>query len=361
MPQRAADSCNGFESDHLGAAARHKEFKMDFKMKWPGSTPAKPQPSPAAAPAPAPAAGTGFGVAPGAPATAGDVIKETTTASFMKDVIETSKQVPVLVDFWAPWCGPCKQLTPILEKIVKEHKGAVRLVKMNIDAHPSVAQQMRVQSIPAVFAFVDGRPIDGFMGALPETQIRQFVDRIMGEAVGADAGLEEAMTAAAQALDSGDAQGAAEVYAAILQEDRQNVEALAGLARCYLKTSDLDRAEQTLGLVPPDKKDTQVVAAVRAAIDLARKGAKAGDTTALAAKVAQEPANHQARFDLALALIANDDREAGLDHLLDIMRRSRPWNDDGARKQIVQLFEAWGPKDPLTIDGRRRLSSVLFA
>ena len=327
---------------------------MDFKMKWPGSTPAKPQPAAAASAATtAPAA-----LSPAAP---GDLIKETTTASFMKDVIETSKNVPVLVDFWAPWCGPCKQLTPILEKIVKEHKGAVRLVKMNIDAHPSVAQQMRVQSIPAVFAFVDGRPIDGFMGALPETQIRQFIDRILGEAGGADAGFEEALAAAAQALEGGDAQGAAEVYAAILQEDRENVEALAGLAKCYLKTNDVDKAEQTLGLVPPDKKETQAIAAVRAAIDLARKGAKAGDTAPLAAKVEQEPANHQARFDLALALIANGDREAGLDHLLDIMRRNRQWNEDGARKQIVQLFEAWGPKDPLTIDGRRRLSSVLFA
>jgi putative thioredoxin len=339
---------------------------MDFKMKWPGSTPAKPQTAPMAAPATAPASAprTGLAGATGSPAgamTAGDLIKETTTASFMKDVIETSKQVPVLVDFWAPWCGPCKQLTPILEKIIKELKGAVRLVKMNIDAHPSVAQQMRVQSIPAVFAFVDGRPIDGFMGALPETQIRQFIDRILGEAGGADGGLEEAMAAAAQALEAGDFQGAAEVYAAILQEDRQNVEALAGLAKCYVKTNDLDLAEQTLGLVPPDKKDIQAVAAVRAAIDLARKGAKAGDTAALAVKVEQEPTNHQARYDLALALIANGDRENGLDHLLDIMRRNRQWNEDGARKQIVQLFEVWGPKDPLTIDGRRRLSSVLFA
>ena len=330
---------------------------MDFKMKWPGSTPAKPQPAPAATPA----AVMAPGALAGAPAVPGDLIKETTTASFIKDVIETSKTVPVLVDFWAPWCGPCKQLTPLLEKIVKELKGAVRLVKMNIDAHPSVAQQMRVQSIPAVFAFVDGRPIDGFMGALPETQIRQFIDRILGDAGGADAGIEEALAAAAQALEGGDAQGAAEVYAAILQEDRENVEALAGLAKCYLKTNDVDKAEQTLGLVPPDKKETQAIAAVRAAIDLARKGAKAGDTAPLAAKVEQEPGNHQARFDLALALIANGDREAGLDHLLDIMCRNRQWNEDGARKQIVQLFEAWGPKDPLTIDGRRRLSSVLFA
>ena len=220
---------------------------------------------------------------------------------------------------------------------------------------------MRVQSIPAVFAFVDGRPVDGFMGALPETQIRQFVDRILGDAGGAEAGIAEALAAAAQALESGDAQGAAEVYAAVLQEDRQNVEALAGLARCYLNTGDLDRAEQTLGLVPPDKKEAQAVSAIRAAIDLARKGAKAGDTGPLAAKVAQAPGDHQARYDLALALIANGDREAGLDQLLEIMRRSRQWNEDGARKQIVQLFEAWGPKDPLTIDGRRRLSSVLFA
>ena len=328
---------------------------MDFKMKWPGAA-AKAPPTPAPGPAPLPTA-TGAAAAP----PAGDLIKETTTATFMKDVIETSKQVPVLIDFWAPWCGPCKQLTPILEKIVREHKGAIRLVKMNIDAHPSVSQQMGVKSIPAVFAFVDGRPVDGFTGALPETQIRQFVDRILADAGGADQGLEEAMTAAAEALEGGDAQGAAEVYAAVLQQDRQHVEALAGLAKCDLKTNDLDRAEQTLGLVPPDKKETQAVAAVRAAIDLARKGANAGDTAPLAALVAKEPANHQARFDLALGLIANGDREGGLDHLLEIMRRSRQWNEDGARKQIVQLFEAWGPKDPLTIDGRRRLSSVLFA
>jgi putative thioredoxin len=300
--------------------------------------------------------------APLAAAPGADLIKETTTQAFMKDVIEASRQVPVLVDFWAPWCGPCKQLTPVLEKLVKAAKGAIRLVKMNIDEHPAVAQQMRVQSIPAVFAFIDGRPIDGFMGALPESQVKQFIDRVIADAgTGGDAGIEEALQAAAAALEANDVQGAAGIYASILQEDRQNVDALAGLAKCYLKAGDLERAEQTLALVPPDKASAAAPAAVKAAIELARKSASVGDLGSLMARLQQSPNDHQGRYDLALALIAQGNREEGLDQLLDLMRRSRQWNEDAARKQIVQLFEAWGPKDPLTIDGRRRLSSLLFS
>jgi putative thioredoxin len=218
-----------------------------------------------------------------------------------------------------------------------------------------------VQSIPAVFAFVNGRPVDGFMGAIPESQIKQFVDRLVGDAGGADSGIAEALQAAEAALQQGDTRGAAEVYAAILQEEPQHVDALAGLAKCYLTAGDTARAEETLALVPPDKAQTQAVVAVRAALELARKSAAAGDLGELARALEADPTNHQARFDLALALIARGDREDGLDHLLDIMRRSRQWNEDGARKQIVELFEAWGPKDPLTIEGRKRLSSLLFS
>ena len=310
----------------------------------------KPAAPPAASLATAPAAGAD-----------GDLIKDTTTKTFAKDVMEASRTVPVIVDFWAPWCEPCKQMTPVLEKVVRAAKGAVRLVKMNIDEHPSIAQQLRVQSIPAVFAFVDGRPVDGFMGALPESQIKDFINRVLGEGAGLDAGLEEALLAAAQAFDAGDLQGAAETYAEVLQEDKQNVEALAGLARCYLKTGDTERAEQTLALVPPDKQNAQAVTTVRAAIELARKSANAGDLTALTARVEADPKDFQARFDLAVALAAHDQREPAVDQLLEIMRRNRPWNEEAARKQLIELFEAWGPKDPVTIDGRRRLAAVLFA
>jgi putative thioredoxin len=295
-----------------------------------------------------------------APVTAGgDVVKDTTTAGFMKDVIEASKHAIVLVDFWAEWCGPCKQLTPVIEKIVRSYAGKVRLVKMNIDQHPSIPQQLRVQSIPMVYAFRDGRPLDAFQGALPESQIRAFIDRLVGEEAGA--GIEESLAAAQQSFDAGDLQGAAEIYAAILQEDKQNPGALAGLANCYLKSGDSARAGQTIGLVPPDKQSIAVVAQVKAAIELAKTAGSVGDTAALLAKVNADPKDHQARIDLAKAYAAGGKKEEALDQLLEAIRRDRKWNEEAARKQLVQLFEAWGPKDAATLEGRRRLSSILFS
>jgi putative thioredoxin len=294
----------------------------------------------------------------GAPVGDGDTIKDSNTAGFVKDVIEASRRVPVLVDFWAPWCGPCKQLTPLIEKVVRAHKGKVRLVKINIDENPAIAGQLRVQSIPTVYAFRDGRPLDGFMGAQPESAIKAFVDRLLG-----DEGSDAAATieAADKALADNDLQTAAELYAGLLQDEPQNVAALAGLARCYLKSGDTARAEQTIGLVPPDKKDAAPVASVRAALELARNAAKAGDIPKLEARIKASPTDHQARIDYALALAAGGRKTEALDQLLEAVRRDRKWNDEAARRQLVQLFDAWGPKDPATLEGRRRLSSILFS
>ena len=287
-----------------------------------------------------------------------DLIKNTTTKDFLRDVIEASREVPVLVDFWAPWCGPCRQLTPILEKAVRAAKGAVRLVKLNIDEHPQIPGQMGVQSIPAVFAFQDGRPVDGFMGALPESRVNDFIARLIGDSAGDTAADLEAAEAA---LSAGDVNSAAQLFGEVLQKDRENAQALAGLAKCYIKTGDLARAEQTLALVPPAKADSSPVASARAALELARKTPAAGDIETLRAKLAADPKDPQARFDLALALSAKGDRSGALDELLAVVAKNRSWNDDAARKQLLQLFDAWGPADPSTIAGRQRLSSLLFA
>ena len=287
-----------------------------------------------------------------------DLIKDTTTKDFVRDVVEASRQVPVLVDFWAPWCGPCRQLTPVLEKAVRAAKGAVKLVKLNIDEHPQIPGQMGVQSIPAVFAFQDGKPIDGFMGALPESRVSDFIARLIGQE--SDDGTSE-LEAAEAALAAGDVNSAAQIFGEVLQKDAESAEAAAGLARCYIKLGDLARAEQTLALVPAAKADGPAAASARAALDLAKKGADAGDAAALRAKLDADPNDHQARFDLALALNAKGDREGALDALLAIVDKNRGWNDEAARKQLLQLFEAWGGADPVTVTGRQRLSSLLFA
>jgi putative thioredoxin len=296
----------------------------------------------------------------GAPAAPADTyVKDTTTQAFVKDVIEESKRQPVLVDFWAPWCGPCKQLTPVLEKVVKAAKGKVKLAKMNIDEHPSIPGQLGIQSIPAIIAFVNGQPADGFMGALPEAQVIAFIERITKGKIGGEE--QDLLKLADAALIEGNAAGAAEIYAQILADDSTNVHALAGLVRCYVETGAIEQAKQTLALIPEAKRNDASVAAARAAVELAEQATAVGPVAELEHKLALNALDHQARFDLAVALNAKGERKEALDHLIEIVRRDRKWNEDGARKQLVQLFDAWGPTDEATIDGRKRLSSILFS
>jgi putative thioredoxin len=286
------------------------------------------------------------------------LVVETTTQTFVKDVIEASRKQPVLVDFWAPWCGPCKTLGPVIEKVVRAAKGKVKLVKMNIDEHPAIPGQLGIQSIPAVFAFVNGQPVDGFVGALPEPQVKAFIDRLVGP-VGSDTA--ELVKAAEEALKSGAAAKAAEMFAQILAEEPDNVAALAGLARSHVAAGNLDAARSTLALIPKEKAGDPAVGAARAALELAEQAKSVGDVAPLEAKVAANPLDHQSRFDLALALNAGGNRRAAADHLIEIVKRDRKWNDDGARKQLLQFFEAWGANDEITVEGRRKLSSLLFA
>ena len=298
----------------------------------------------------------------GAPQAAPDLIKETTTQSFVKDVIEESKRQPVLIDFWAEWCGPCRQLTPVLEKAVRNAKGRVKLVKMNIDEHPAIPGQMGIQSIPAVIAFVNGQPADGFMGAIPESQVNAFIDKLTkGVPAAGQPNVAEILAEAEAVLAGGDAAGAAQIYAEVLGFDATNIAALAGLAKCYVTTGAIEQARQTLGMVPESKRNDAGVKAVQAAIDLAEQAKSVGPVAELEQKVAANPLDHQARFDLATALNAQGKRAEATAQLLEIVRRDRKWNDDGARKQLVQLFEAWGGADPATVEGRKKLSTILFS
>jgi putative thioredoxin len=287
-------------------------------------------------------------------------VKDVTTASFGQDVIAASARQPVLVDFWAPWCGPCKQLAPALEKAVADSKGKVKLVKMNIDDHPQIPGQLGIQSIPAVIAFEKGQPIDGFMGALPESQVRGFIERLVGPLTG---GAEELIAQAQTAAAAGDGAGAAALYSRVLTEDEGNIKAVAGLAKLHVNAGDLEQAKAVLSLAPPPApgKDLDpAISAVTAAIDVAEHAAALGDLAPLEKAVAEHPEDNQARFDLAVALNARGDRDAAADRLLEIIKRDRKWNDDAARKQLVQFFEAWGLMDPAAVLARRKLSALIF-
>jgi putative thioredoxin len=292
-------------------------------------------------------------------ASAGDPIKDSNTRSFVADVLEASRAVPVLVDFWAPWCGPCKQLTPVLEKVVREARGAVKLVKINIDENQDIARQMRIQSIPAVFAFRNGQPVDGFMGALPESEVRKFIQRLAGD-IGPSP-IEELMGLAEEAAAQGDLGAAAQAYAQILQEEPQHTGALAGLAKCYLASGDLARAEQTLALVTPDQQNSESVVGVRAALSLQAQAAQAGDLGPLRAAAAANPKDFEAQLALASALPAAGHADEAIDVLLAAIKADRNWNEGAARKQLLTLFDALGPSDPLVAQGRRRLSAILFS
>lgn len=285
------------------------------------------------------------------------IIKDTTTQSFGTDVLVESAQQPVLVDFWAPWCQPCKQLTPVLEKAVKAAAGKIKLVKMNIDEHPQIAGRLGVRSIPAVICFQRSQPVDGFMGALPESQIRGFIERLVGPL---DDGTDQ-MAEAEAALAKGDAAAAVEIFNDLFAQDPTNLDALGGLLRSHIAMGDLKTAEELLAQVPPASATDKAIVAARAALENAMQAASVGDLSELAVLLLSEPNNHKARLDLALALNALGRREEAADALLEIVKRDRSWNDDGGRKQLLQFFEAWGPMDPATIAARRKLSSLLFS
>ncbi len=291
-------------------------------------------------------------------AAGGDLIKESDTANFNADVIEMSSRVPVIVDFWAPWCGPCKQLGPLLEKLVRHAAGLVRLVKINIDENQELAQQLRIQSIPTVFAFKDGRPVDAFMGALPESELRQFIGRLTG---GTKAPIDVALEEAAAALDGGNVDGASQLYRHILSQEPDNAGATGGLLRCAMASDDVDGAKRIIEGLTDELKAAPEIAAVISALELVEESGNSGDVAEFEARLARDANDPEARFDLAVALYGTGQSEAAIDQLVELVRRDRQWNDEAARKRLVKIFEALGPSDPLTVSGRKRLSLILFS
>ena len=327
-----------------------KSFSMGGSMSVGGAT-APPldlggAPSQGGAPSPAPAA----------------AVKDVTTQSFMADVVDASRDRPVIVDFWAPWCGPCKTLGPVIERVVADQKGKVTLAKMDIEQHPEIAGQMGIQSIPAVVAFVNGQPADAFMGAQPEAQVRAFVEKLASQVSTPEEDATAQMLEAAKAMEAnGDHAGAAEAYGRMAQANPGDLDALAGLGRVYVAVDELGMARQLLDTIPPEVQAKEPIAAFRLALEQAEQAAKLGDASDLKAKVDASPDDHQARFDYAVALNGRGEREEAARELLHIVRADREWNDDGARKQLVEFFEAWGFKDPASQLGRRGLSSILFS
>lgn len=299
----------------------------------------------------------------GAAPAADDLIKDSTEATFMADVVETSQTVPVIVDFWAPWCGPCKTLGPQLEDAVRAAKGAVKMVKVNVDEAQMIAGQLQIQSIPTVYAFFKGQPIDGFQGAVPQSEIKDFIDRVVkasgGQAPGD--GLADAVEAAEEMLEEGAATDAAQTFAAVLGEDPAHAGAYGGLARAHIAMDELDQAEAILNGAPSEISNSPEVEAAFAQLELARQAQGAGPLDQLKAQVEASPDDLQLRFDLALALHANDDAEGAVAELLDIFRRDREWNDGAAKSQLFTIFEALKPNDPVVLNGRRKLSSLIFA